>query len=265
MRHKEPSKWLAGATFDGGLVVPAQPGGGAADLRLTSEHVELMSVGHSAYLRWPGYRSALRSPADVADTRAISPWSSGRGGLIGIGLAVDGGYVDSTAPIRRAAQTWRNRINRFLQSGVVVPLCAVDHISAAVDADRDVMEVLCTLVVDRPDVRRHLEDRSRVERLLADLRSNRPVVPPFRAGVRRATTEVLTAMRLLGFEHRFYGRPLPDDELAGEDSVVATLLDRVRSNPYAQGVEIDDAVVRSIVERYYLDVEPWPVQALIEA
>lgn len=264
MFHRHASKWLSRAYFDRGLVIPAQPGHGAVDLRLSSEQVELVRGTLVAVLGWADFQSALTVPRETVDTWCISEWASARGSRIGTGVAVKGRYTDATSSLRRATRIWRNRLSRFNMYGVVVPLCAIGHTSSAVNADRDVSEILCTLLADRPDIRRHLDERGRVERLAQDLRSNRLTIPRYRTGVRRVTMEVLTAMRGLGYEHKFYGRPLPDDPVPELGEVITRVLDRVRANPYAQGVEIEEGQVRAVVERAYLRVEPWPVRALIE-
>lgn len=190
--------------------------------------------------------------------------SAGGGGPIGVGVHLRGRYVEASVDLRAATHSLRNRLNRFMQGGVVVPLCGVVHVSWAVDRDRVAIEVLCALLVHRPELRARLEDGSRIGRLIEDLRTTSLQPVPHRIGVRRATTEILTAMRLLGYEHAFYGRPVPGDPLPESDEVVVRVLDRVRSSPYATGVDVDARQVRAVVEHNYLNVEPWPVQALTE-
>lgn len=263
-RRRRPSPWLNDARFDAGLLIPGHPTRHAADLRLAPDGVEVGAQGIDATsLDWADLRSSLTSSGGRADWWAITPWSPGRGGQIGVGIAVDGRYVERTAGVRRATRSWRNRLNRFLQDGIVVPLCAVGHISWAVDRDRNTVELLCALLVERPDLRGRLAEQDRISELIRGLQTSKLDMPPYRMGARRATTEILTALRLLGYEHRFHGRPLPGEVLPEIDEIVPRVLERIRSNRFAAGVVVDEDQVRSVVKRDYLDVEPWPVDALM--
>lgn len=263
-RRKRPSPWLAEARADSGIFVPAHPSAHGVGLRLSADHV---TVGDPStglvQLSWDDLASPEIGRHARTTAWSITSWSSGRSGEIGIGLAVEGHYVAATESIRRARRSWRNRINRFLQEGVVVPLCAVGHISLAIDRDRQTVQMLSALLVLRPDLRPGLSDDDRVGLLLSDLRATPLGVRSERTGLRRASTEVLAAMRVLGYQHRFHGRPLPDDQMPPLDEVVTKVIERVRSNPYAKGVEIERSNVEQLVRRNYLDVEPWPVGALL--
>ena len=83
-------------------------------------------------------------------------------------------------------------------------------------------------------------------------------------GGKRKTVEILNAMRSLGYEHRFGGRPLPDDDLESIDDIVPRVVDKVRANPYAQGVEVSEDDVRDVVRSTYTSVTPWPFGALLD-
>jgi hypothetical protein len=58
------------------------------------------------------------------------------------------------------------------------------------------------------------------------------------------------------------GRPLPGDRLPASDAAVEETLRRVRNNPYAQGIGLDEHHVQSVLEENYLGIEPWPFGSL---
>lgn len=263
MAPGRPSTWLGEAHFDDGLVVPAQPARRAVDICLTATDVVLRSAGRSTSLSWSDLESSIRSSAHAGDTWRIAPWSAGRAGPIGIGIAVEGCYVEASYDLRRAALTLMARIDRLFQHDTAVPLCARSAVSRAVDAQRELAAALCDLLADRPDLRDRLADPSRVERLVADITSAGLGSPPAAYGLRQSTTDVIWAMRQLGFGHRLHGRPLPGDEVPDEEVVIAAVLDQLKSNPHTTA--LDHAGVRAVVEEHLLAVEPWPFQALLEA
>lgn len=145
-----------------------------------------------------------------------------------------------------------------------MPLFAIGHISSLADADRSAIGVLCSTLAKRPPWQARLGDPDRVRRLIADVVSQRHDPLPFRMGARRQTTEVLTALHLLGFEHRLRGRPLPDDPIPPLDELVPKVLAKIHANPYAQDVHLDEATVRDLVDRHYVSITPWPFAALAD-
>jgi hypothetical protein len=194
----------------------------------------------------------------------LAPWSAGEGGTIGIGVEVTGRCRDSTDDILRSTRTIWNRFDQWFRGGRTVPLYAKWLISWTVEADLDLMQALCAVAADRPDARRHLDDRVRVERLLRDFELTRLRSVPQKMGSRRKNVEIMTAMRMLGFEHELSGRPLPDEDLVDTHVIAAKVLDRIGANPYAQGIDVDEEQVLSIIERTYTGVEPWPFAALLD-
>jgi hypothetical protein len=240
--------------------VPGEPRHRAADLLIATEGVVVSQGQARAELSWDDRMVQLDSSADGW---MVDAWSSGQSGPIGIGLRVSGRYTESTASVRKAATTFFNRLNRFLQSGTVVPLCAAGRISRSVDADRDAIAALVELLADRPTTRVRLSDENAVARLAEDLVSQPHGALPFKMGGKRKTVEILNAMRSLGYEHRFGGRPLPDDDPESSDTIVPRVVDKMRANPYAQGVEVSEDDVRHVVHSYR-SVSPWPFGALLD-
>lgn len=255
------SDWLAGAVASGGLLVPGEPKRRAADLLLSRDAIVVSHGQIRAELSWDDRMSQVDSGSDGW---VVDSWSSGQSGPIGIGLRVTGRYAESTAPVRKAATTLFNRLNRFLQSGTVVPLCAIGRISRGVDADRDAIAALTDLLADRPKARNRLDDENAVARLAEDLASQPHEAVPFKMGGKRKTVEILNAMRSLGYEHRFGGRPLPDDDVESIDAIVPRVVGKIGANPNARGVEVSEDDVRDIVHSAYTSVSPWPFGALLD-
>lgn len=241
--------------------MPGDPQQRAADLLVGRDAIAVVKGDVRAELNWDDH--APQANGQVQGW-AIDSWSSGRGGPIGIGLSVSGRYVESTVLVRKAATTFLNRLNRFLQSGAVVPLCAIGRISRGVDADRDAIAALCALLTERPTARNGLADERVVTRLVQDLVSQPHDAVPFKMGSRRRTVEILNSMRGLGYEHQFAGRPLPGDEVDAIETIVPRVLDRIGSNPYAQGVDVSEDDVRDVVRAHYTSVTPWPFGALLD-
>jgi hypothetical protein len=261
-RRHGPSPWLEGARDDGGLFLPGSPERHAADLRIGPESVEVSAGGKTVGLAWS--HAALDLRTRLGDGWRLVPWICARGGCAGAAIDISGSYVERTAEIQAALQTRRNRLLRFLLEAADIPLCASTVGSVRLDDDREAIGILCSILAVEPEMRARLAQPVRVNRLIHDLKTRRFRFAPFRVGFRRAVTEVLTGMRLAGFEHRFGGRPLPGVTLPPLDEVVRRVLERIAENPYARGVVIDQERAREIVRRNYLEVEPWPLEALID-
>jgi len=214
-----------------------------------------------AELSWD---DAVPAAGPRSDSWVIDSWSSGRSGPIGVALLVTGRYGLSTDPVRRAASTPANRLSRLLQTGTAIPLCAVGHISCDVDADRDAIVALIGVLAQRPAARDRLGDERVVARLARDMASHPHDAVPFKTGGKRKTFEILNAMRLLGYEHRLGGRPLPDEDIGSVETIASQVLDRLRTNPYARAADVTKDEVHAAVTKYYTSVPPWPFWALLD-
>lgn len=51
-------------------------------------------------------------------------------------------------------------------------------------------------------------------------------------------------------------------EPAPIDQLVAEVLDHIKRSPYARGVSVDPGHARSVIQRHYFDVKPWPFGAI---
>jgi hypothetical protein len=71
-------------------------------------------------------------------------------------------------------------------------------------------------------------------------------------------------MRSLGYVHRYRGRPVPGDPLSDRDVAIARVQEHLARSLYARGVRIDAEIVASLVVSEYLEVPPWPFQALFD-
>lgn len=263
------SRWFRRAVADGGLVLRGRRWFRSADLRLSPEAAEVRARGETLRLEWDDFRhqefplsgEAVDAPADGW---WISPWTAGELGPSGVAVGLGAGYVARATRVRKAARGWRVHLDTSSSRRRLIPLWPIDVVSLGAENDRRAVEVVASLAASRPSVRERLSDEDRVRRLIDDMRDMRWAIEPFRMGGRRRVVEVLTTMRLLGYEHRFGGRPLPGEPLPTADEVVETVLAKVHDSPYTSGLSFDERFVRDVVERHYLSVEPWPVAALLD-
>jgi hypothetical protein len=69
-------------------------------------------------------------------------------------------------------------------------------------------------------------------------------------------------MHAVGLRHGVMGRPVPGDTIVPADEAVEQVMAHLEHSPYAAALDIDRAHVIDLVQRHYLDVEPWPFSAL---
>jgi hypothetical protein len=78
----------------------------------------------------------------------------------------------------------------------------------------------------------------------------------------RDETDIEYAMDKLGYTHP-YGRPLNAVDPSNLTELVDRVTDRVDQNPYrSDRGPIDRSKVEEAVRSHYLDIQPWPFQAL---
>ena len=262
------SGWFLRARADGGLVIPGGPWGHTADVVLTTRGLDLRVGPLVAALEWElaASQSVLdRAPGDWDRSWGDLWWfTSGGSGGVGVGVRVDGALIERTREVRSRTRSLWNVLNGWSVEGVVVPCWSVAHRGPAVDADLATIRALCAVLRDRSELRERLADPVRLDHLAFDLRNVRRRRVPPRTGVRRTTFEILAALRSLGYLHRYENRPLPGEPLPEPDLVVAAVVARLRANPFCADLDISEAQVSETVRRHYLDVEPWPFDALVD-
>jgi len=253
--------WLDSARPDrGGLFIPGGPDGRGADLLLTPNDVQLLAKSEQVALDWQGH--SRHTDVNGANRWSVCGWGVGNTRPLGVGL----NGPASTAPIQRATGTLRNKLlawnpyNRFVQDGVVVPLFAPSHSPRWIGAQQDTMHSLCTLLAERPSLRPLLADPKSMSRLASDL-AQHSLANAGRVGMLTTTVAVVTALRALGYEHNYFGRPLPADQLEACEDIVTKVLRHLAANRYG-AVTASPKHVAEIVNRYYLDIQPWPFAAL---
>lgn len=253
--------WLGGARSDrGGLLIPGFPREQAADLLISVDRVELHFGPGSVGLPWGLFPGGWCVVANKPGSRYEPAYGSGIAAYGDLRPSV-GSVLHALPPGSRRG--WANAaILRGLRGQDTVPLDVGERSTERDRASRDTVRALVVVLAASPDVRARLVDRDRIVRLAADLSSDAvEAVWPEVYGFRRQTIEIETALRSLGFEHR-WGRPLPGDQLPTVPDAVERVLHWVSLNPYAAGVEIDRHRVEKLVRRLYLDVQPWPFGAL---
>jgi hypothetical protein len=130
--------------------------------------------------------------------------------------------------------------------------------------ERSVLAALCTVLHDKRELRVRLDDSGRVHRLAQDLESTRLKGHEPGSGIGPEAVDIHTALTRLGFTHP-YTRPLTTQGLPTLAEVTDKVIAALASNPYRVGRAADREQVERIVSRDYLDVEPWPLAALVNA
>lgn len=255
-------RWLSAAYADGeGLCVPGHPEPRAADLLLRRRGVVVRAGQATAWLGWDDYLVPI--PADDAGDEPADGWSVAR--LVeyrttGVGVEVRGPrLLAATEGVREATVALWDYVGSVIDTRTVVRFAGHGYDAHVTDEERDTLAALVAALGHRPELRDGLADPARAARLADDLadRPMRRLDPP--PAIRMATQAALTAMRLLGYDHRIGGRPIPGEALAPLDEVVRRTVDLVY---LTQGITLDGGRVADLAGRHYLDVEPWPFQAL---
>jgi hypothetical protein len=245
------------------LWLPGWPSDRGAGIWLRPDGLVLAARGVTACLAWEDHDDRQWRPGGPRPNGWWVTWyATGRGGVIGVAIGVNGEAASATEAVRAATNTWLTRFHRLFEDGIAVALRSDWRISRSVDAERDTLSALCRLIAEQPPVRSRLADPRRVGMLIEAMASGAVRARPEMLGVKRSTMEVLNAMRSLGHRHRVGGRPLPGESLPSVELVVDRVLDHVARNPYAQGVSLDSDAVARLVKRHYLGIGPWPFTAL---
>ncbi len=261
--------WLAAAIpSDDGVVIPARPSDRGCDLAIRADGVTLTAGWTAVTLPWREFRPwpgplVLRPAAPERDSWCIAPFSTTQHDVpVGIGIEVTGRDVEATARVRALRNSWRNRLVRALQQGVVVPLAPEGAGERRFEGDRAVVAALCRVLAEHPEVRTRLDDPRRTRRLVQDM-IRRPLreivlVEP----VARRAFEISSSLKRLGCVHRLGGRPLPGDPLPDEGELAERVQVDLQRNPYSRDLDISLSQIRQAIRERYL-VEAWPFAALM--
>ena len=244
---------MSRAHGDGGLVIPGSFA--SASIAFRSTGLEVSCRGETARL----------DPSDH------DPWG-GDGGTWHLGtfrqirntggtVAVHGEPDVLGAVFAKATRPFTGW-ERRRQGGTVVPLCTDSGSLVAIRRDRETLLALVELLRTRPVLLGRLAVDRRVQRLATDLQQSPGNVGETPA-LRWQGFDMGVALRTAGFVHPIGGRPFPGDPLPSEaevvESVALSIARRERSGP-----RIDRSAIAEGVRRNFLDVEPWPFQALTD-
>ncbi len=260
------SPWLANARFDGGLLFPGSPHRHAADLHLGPDRVRLVASATAAELEW----SAFLPPRRVDPVRGgylrrevdawwLGPYGANRAGPFGVVVRASGSSAGAVELVSETTAGLWNGVHN-VDREVQVPCWAGGRLVAG----RDYFGT-CALVeflAGRPRARDRLTDRAAVTELLLALHTRPlrvPVSPPMPG---RTGVEILGALKGLGYVH-VAGRPMPGDPLPAIGPLTTAVMDQIERNPWCRDLEVSEETVARIVRRRYLDVEPWPFEALL--
>jgi hypothetical protein len=270
---KKVDAWLGGARADGGgLLIPGAKADRDCDLLLTADDVRLRLDDEQARLEYEAFDPSVNGRDVIAgvgpdlqgDLWCFGPWSlDHRGHEFGAAVLVSGSCAEAADGLVARVNGWRDRFSRGFADGTALPLSR-SSLRGWAYAPRGLVVVLCALLRERPEWRSCLADRERVERLAADITARRYPPKQVSRGLRQRTWEMAQAMQTLGYQHEWYGRPLPGDRIADPDEIVPAVLEKIRASPYAQGLDVDSDDVRAFANKYYLNVDPWPFAALVE-
>jgi hypothetical protein len=251
------SRWLQGARFEGGLLIPGHPSRHACDIRLAVEGAHIVADDLDALLL---YEHVDRLRTQETDRWRVTSWVAGGNGGIGVAVTGGGRYAPELHALGQRRRTARNRFNKWGDAWPYAPLAPRNSVAPATDTDRALLDVLCRALAMRPSWRTQLADQGRISQLLDDLATHDRKVRHTNMGARRQTTEVRLAMRALHYEHELDGRPLPGLVYAPETEMIDAVLARVHASPYA--LPTSETMVRAVLLEHYLDIPPWPFQAL---
>jgi hypothetical protein len=123
-----------------------------------------------------------------------------------------------------------------------------------------VVEALCHVLAHRPDLRSRLDEPARAGLLAEDTRSSHLVAPSPAGGLLPSTLAVHGVMQVLGIRHRF-GRPIDGEPLPDRSALIERIENRMATSPYATSPPRREKIA-DVLDREYLDVEPWPFRAL---
>lgn len=251
------SVWMVRATpVPGGLLVPGRSTRRGCWLLLEPTGARVGADDLAVDLPYESYG------ARGDDAWTLSQWTTTRGGgSIGVAVQGTGRWAAALGPLRGRRRSLGGWLDRVQSSPGSVPLYLPRTVSLSVDADRSVLDVLLQTLARRPAWRPQLASPERVAQLLRDLdtHDHREVFPI--TGARRRTFETVLVLQRLGYVHPLRGRPLPGDPRPDGEQVVAAVLEALAANRYA--LPADEAQVRALVHRRYLDVAPWPLAAML--
>ena len=259
--------WLGNAQGnEDGMLFPARPTRSAVALRLGPDQVELQAHGTAVKLAWEENDRSW-----TVDPWRGTFWPTTMSGGDWTAIHAKGEGVNVIAPILMALAassrrfTSRNPIRHALDHGPVVPLHRPwTRSTYGLWAERATIWALLRLLASRPKLRPRLLDQARAVRLGRDMEANKLGYVAPDAGVRRSTTEIVTAMTKAHVVHPLGGRPIPGDPLIPRNEAIDSVMHRLAENPFAKGVNVDAATVSAQLDNRYYRVEPWPFRSLVE-
>ncbi len=184
----------------------------------------------------------------------------------GIGLRISGRMAQQSQAIVTATMTLvrRSDVTEYPPSiGALLPIVLPTAAWHSFRKELATLAALCDVLAALPEFRVRLADRSRMRTLARRLDSGALLPAPYPwGGISRDAADVQGAMVLAGLRHRF-GRPLPTDRLPSVADIADDIEARLRRNPYRPDKSVDRGVIERIVRADYLDINPWPFEALL--
>lgn len=247
--------WLDAARFDGGLCIPGRVADRNPTLTLRPDGVRLTLGGALLTLPWEG------RTADPVGWRISETSVAGEAGPPpGIGVALPVADIPQDLP---AACVRKHAPQDLPDTTRVIELDGSYFRWAAFQPkQRDTVDALCRLLAERPQLRVHLDDRARMEDLIAAMQARAMTAFVFSEGFRRLKVEVQSALAALGYIHHIGGRPIPGDSLDDVETIVTRVFEHWGEGRWTADFHPSRDDVAKLVRRWYADPAPWPFAAL---
>lgn len=240
-----------------GLLVPAVARAHAAQVVLAADAAHLTLSGDELELPWDAYGA---EPSLTDTGWDLGSYGQGRDGRNGIALRTHGALDEQVAPFRHRTSTFLRRMSPRYDTERCVPLLPNKE-GAYRDRLEATLRALCAVLRDDESRRAALADLERVVRLARDLGDRPRERVAEHIAFEPGSVEVGVA--LTSTDHRWrYNRPLPGDARPQLDDVVNAVRAHLASSPSA--IAIADDTIDHLCRVGYVDVEPWPFDALVE-
>jgi hypothetical protein len=198
----------------------------------------------------------------------VTHYTVGQGGVFGVAIRVTGQLDERSVTVRRDCDTWWRRMNMywgkgFGEGGHGIPMIPANG-PRTYTAERDTLTQLCSLLARRPELRERLNEPAHVEQLAHDLCRTQLAQAVAPDAIRGRTVDIDVALRHAGYTHRLT-RPLPGDTTAPLYEVITNVRHQLDRLPQpAPGRDAPDAAIEAVARSHYLDVAPWPFDALLD-
>jgi hypothetical protein len=242
-----------------GLLVPALARARASQLILAPEAARLVLGSDEVGLAWDAFGTDATLTGTGWD---LGPYGKGRDGSNGLAVTTHGELAEQVAPLRARTSTFLRRMSSRSDTERAVPLLPNKE-GPYRDRLEATLRALCTVLRDEEPLRAALAVPTRSARLAHDLADRPRERVAEHMGIGPGSIEVGVA--LTSTDHRWrYNRPLPGEHRPAIDEVVAAVRSHLATTAGAGTIAIADDELDRLCRVGYVDVEPWPFDALVD-